>query len=87
MSADLSGDVKWRAPVFVRIGYGSTEKVESPKDALHYLFHRWPHERGSLYAPAVMLCTSATKHEVSEVAAKDAFIAAAREARLLAYTK
>ncbi len=87
MSADVTGGaVPWHTPLLVRVGYGSTEKVGSPKDALHYLHNRWPYSRGSLYSRAESLCKAAAEGRVSSEAAKDAFIAAALEARMLAYT-
>lgn len=85
MSTIVVGSAPWRAPVLVRIGYGSSEKVESPSDALHYLKHRWPHERGSHYARAISLCKTATEGLVPAEMAKEAFISAAIEARILAH--
>lgn len=84
MSMDIVLSAPWRAPVLVRIGHGSSEPVESASDAVHYLQYRWPHERGKHYTRAIDDCTRAAKGLVPAEVAKEAFIAAAIEAYVLA---
>jgi hypothetical protein len=87
MSADLSINVLWRAPVLLRRGHGSSERIEGPSVALHYLNHRWPHERGPFYMTALDCCEAALRGIISDEVAKETFILAAIESRLLASTQ
>jgi hypothetical protein len=84
MSIDLFGNALWRAPVLIRIGYGSSEQVASPSVALDYLQNRWPHERGSHYAKAITDCKTASEGQIPHEVARETFIAAAIESRVLA---
>lgn len=74
----------WVAPLYVRIGYGSSETVDGPADALRYLSTRWPAERGRKYEAARALCIGAVERKGSKEDAREAFIAAALEAHILA---
>lgn len=74
----------WRTPVYVRIGFGSAEKIEGPNKALHYLMLRWPTERGLKYDQACMACANAVERTSSAEEAREAFIAGAIEASVLA---
>jgi hypothetical protein len=73
----------WVTPLYIRIGYGSSEKVEGPADALHYLTVRWPAERGERYNLARAMCADALERRASIEEAREAFIAAAIEAHVL----
>ncbi len=84
MAIDILASAPFRAPVLVRIGYGSSEAVESASDALHYLQHRWPPERGDHYGRAMKLCKESAQGLVPSEVAKEAFISAAIEASVLA---
>jgi hypothetical protein len=83
VSDNVIADASWRAPVFLRVGYGASEAVASPHQALDYLCHRWPFERGTHYTNALQCCGSAADGQVPAETAKEAFIAAAVEARLI----
>ncbi|MGI2031110.1 DUF982 domain-containing protein [Rhizobium panacihumi] len=72
------------APIYVRIGYGSSETVKGPDEALHYLMQRWPLDRGTKYDLAGIAVSNAVERRASAEAAKEAFIAAAIEAQVLA---
>lgn len=84
MSADYLGGVSWRAPVLVRIGNGASEEIEGPLAAIHYLRHQWPHDRGPSHKTALELCSVAVDGGIPTDVAKEAFILAAIEVRLLA---
>lgn len=84
VTVEFVASAPWRAPVFVRIRHGSTEPVENTAEAIHYLKHRWPHERGRHYARAMKDCAAATERLLPAEVAKEPFVAAAIEARLLA---
>ncbi|WP_409527848.1 DUF982 domain-containing protein [Rhizobium sp.] len=84
MAVDILASAPFRAPVLVRIGHGSSEPVESASDAIHYLQNRWPHERGHHYQRAMLLCKHAAEGLVATEVAREAFIAAAIEAYVLA---
>lgn len=81
------GDIQlcmWDVPVYVRIGSGMTETIDGPEEALTYLTKRWPAERGRHYEQASVLCEAATEKYGSLDEARDAFVAAAIEAHVLA---
>lgn len=74
----------WDVPVHVRIGRGFKETIDGPDDALFYLSNRWPAERGAQYERAKAACTEALERCGSLTEAREAFIAAAIEVRILA---
>ncbi len=74
----------WQVPVYVRIGYGASESVHGPNEALTYLEDRWPAERGPHYDRAHQTCQLATIRKRPGELAREAFIAAAIEARIIA---
>lgn len=76
--------VEWVAPIYVRIGYGSSEAVRGPAEAFHYLVQRWPIDRGPKYDMACIVVSNAVERRASAEAAREAFIAAAIEAHVLA---
>lgn len=76
--------VEWVAPVYVRIGYGASESVKGPDEAFHYLMQRWPIDRGTKYDMACIVVANAVEKRASAEEAREAFIAAAIEARVLA---
>ena len=84
MAIEILASAPWRAPVLVRIGHGSSEAVGSASDAMHYLQHRWPAERGSHYLQATKLCKEAAQGLVPAEVARESFISAAIEAYVLA---
>lgn len=84
MSAVVSAEILWRAPVFVRIGHGASEPVENVAAAIDYLKNRWPHERGIHYERAIYDCGKSAERLVPAEVARESFIAAAIEAYVIA---
>ncbi len=84
MAIDIIGSAPFRAPVLVRIGHGSSERVESASDAMHYLKHRWPTDQGRHYMRALADCRQAADGVLPAEVAKESFISAAIEAYILA---
>ena len=84
MFSDVARGAPWCAPVLIRIGYGSSEIVDGPIKALHFMNHRWPMERGAHYASAVSRCTDAVDGLGSAEVARESFVSAALEAAVLA---
>lgn len=74
----------WSVPVYVRIGYGASESINDTSQALHYLMLRWPTERGEKYHAACIACANAVERRGSAEKAREAFVAAAIEALVLA---
>jgi len=74
----------WDVPVYVRIDSGMTATIDGPDEALTYLTTRWPAKRGRHYEQASVLCEAATERFGSLQEAREAFIAAAIEAHVLA---
>ncbi|MND71487.1 hypothetical protein D3C80_630130 [compost metagenome] len=79
-----STDIQWESPVYVRIGHGASDAIRSADDALHYLNLRWPTERGTKYTLASVACANAVEGRDSPENAREAFVAAAIEALILA---
>jgi len=78
-----SVEVRWRAPVWVRVGNGMPEIVRGPKDALAQLQFRWPCFQGASDQDANMKCMAAlTKRGLCEES-REAFINASIEAKML----
>lgn len=80
----IGSGVQWRIPVYVRIGHGASESINGADEALHYLNVRWPTERGKKYTLACVACANAVERRESPEVAREAFIAAAIEALVLA---
>ena len=72
--------VAWRVPVNIRIGYGSSELINSPAHAYETLTHRWPMVRGPYYETAKHYCAASASMRVPAEVARETFIAAAIEA-------
>ena len=81
---NVSAITLWHAPVEVRLSRDLSEKVEGASQALHYLMIRWPTDRGRHYEAACMISANAVQGKGSVEFAREAFIAAAIEARVLA---
>ena len=77
-------EVRWRQPVWVKIGYGMPEAVKSPQQALNHLNFRWPALRGPRFQEASSRCRSALRKEVECEVAREAFARAAEEADVVA---
>jgi hypothetical protein len=74
----------WTSPIAVRIGKRSSELVHGPNEAIEFLEHRWPAHEGVQFEVARRRCIEATNHLGHPEAAREAFIAAAKEAEVLA---
>lgn len=81
---DTSYDVRWREPVWVKVGYGTPEPVRGPRQALNYLAFRWPAIRGDHFRRAQDQCIGALKKEFPCEQAREAFIGAVTEAGMWA---
>ena len=81
---EASYEVRWREPVWVKVGYGVPEAVRGPNQALGYLTFRWPDVRGQTFEIAAQRCKSALRKEVECDVAREAFIHAAEEAQMMA---
>jgi len=84
MASDTDLLSEWTSAVCIRIGYGPIERVESAEEALNYLDHRWPRVDGPCWELARRKCIMAVSDSAISQEARDAFIAAAAEARMLA---
>lgn len=77
-------EVRWREPVWVKIGYGVAEAIRGPRQALNYLNFRWPYVRGNHFCQAMRQCKLALRKELECDVARAAFIRAAQEAEMIA---
>jgi hypothetical protein len=73
----------WLTPIWVRVGYGMPEAIRGPREALEYLTYRWPAERGQHYQAAKRSCTAALTNRLPCDQAREAFMRASIEARML----
>ncbi|MDU0364328.1 DUF982 domain-containing protein [Rhizobium sp. 25PS6] len=76
-------DIRWGAPVFIRIGNGFCERIDGPKAALVALIHRWPSQSQPEYADAKCRCADAIINHRSAEFARTAFIEAAIAVKVL----
>ncbi|TVZ64235.1 DUF982 domain-containing protein [Rhizobium mongolense] len=76
--------VTWSSPVHVRVGNGIRQEISGPDAALECLKHRWPEKRCELYAQARQLCLAAVCKHGSLELARQAFVNAAADAKMLA---
>jgi hypothetical protein len=73
----------WKTPVEIDLGMVGTHTVSGPFDALIYLTDRWPNRSGARFLKASIACKAAVEGRVEAEAARQEFIAAAQEVRLL----
>jgi hypothetical protein len=76
--------VTWQSPVFVRMGNGMRERIDTPDAALAALLHRWPTRSQSEYTTAKRRCVNAIANHGSREIARNAFVEAAVAAKVLA---
>jgi hypothetical protein len=74
----------WTTPVAIRIGKRSSEFIRGPNEAIEYLERRWPAHEGPQFEAARRRCVEAINHLGHPEGAREAFIAAAAEAKVLA---
>jgi hypothetical protein len=83
-SGQLNAEMKWLAPVAIRIGQRPSEFIHGPGEAIQYLERRWPLQHGPHLDAAKRRCVEAINHLEHVEASREAFIAAAAEAEVLA---
>jgi hypothetical protein len=81
---DAEYELWWQPPIRVRVGTGIADTVRGPEAALEYLTYRWPAINGPNFAAARMKCLLALQKRARCEEAREAFISAAIEARMLA---
>ncbi|CCM76063.1 DUF982 domain-containing protein [Rhizobium mesoamericanum] len=74
----------WAAPVAIQIGTRPSEFIHGPAEAVDYLEHRWPIQNSVHLEAAKRRCVEAMNYLAHMEAARDAFVAAAAEAEVLA---
>jgi hypothetical protein len=77
-------DKFFSAPVTLRVGRHRTRAVRSVWEAIECLHANWPVTGSQAYRAAVSACRDALDGWKSACAARRAFVAAARESRMLA---
>jgi hypothetical protein len=76
-------ELRWTAPVAIRIGRRSSEFIHGPAEAIDYLEHRWPFLDGPCLDTAKRRCVEAMNRLAHIEVAREAFISAAEEAKVL----
>ncbi|SFB50957.1 Protein of unknown function [Rhizobium sp. NFR07] len=74
----------WQRPVHIQIRHGWPQRIDGPTRALLFMETEWPGPRGYHYHTARAACIGVTEQRCDSEVARDAFIAAAMEARLIA---
>ena len=78
-------EIWFSQPVRVAVGFtGDLQNVLGPRQALDILDHHWPNAGTASYLNARHVCVRAMHGESPVDAAREAFVEAASEARLLA---
>lgn len=74
----------WRHHVVLQWGDGRVERISGPSAALRAMEVKWPPHRGLHFVTAKAACIGALNRKCSAELAREAFIAAAIEADVLA---
>jgi hypothetical protein len=83
MKKRVESDVNWPEPVFVQVGKRNPVKISSAAEALIFLTTMWPAERGKTYQTATAICSAALRRQVHSMDARQTFLYAALEARVI----
>lgn len=73
---------EWGEPVVLAVKTAEQQSIESARDAMDSMLH-WPWRRTKAYRKAVRTCLFALVGERTPEKAREAFVAAAKEARYL----
>lgn len=76
-------DLSWNTPVEVVMPHSGTQTVHGPFAALILLMDEWPTMSGPAYAMARSSCRASLDGRTTPEDARDRFVSAAQEARLL----
>ncbi|GGF80478.1 hypothetical protein GCM10010924_04430 [Rhizobium wenxiniae] len=79
----IQDTILWSEPVRVRVGYGFTEIIRGPCEALEHLNWRWPVRYGDYHAKAVNECAACLQRRVPLDEVRETFILASIEAKML----
>ncbi len=74
----------WQPAVEIQLTHGRPQRIGGPTHALLFLETKWPAHRGYHYFTARAACIGVAEQRCSIEVARDAFVAAAYEARLTA---
>jgi len=81
---DVDFQVRWHLPLYIRIGTSERERVDGPDAALSALRHRWKCRESDRYHQAKARCLAAVAWHGSAELARESFLKAAVEAKVLA---
>lgn len=73
----------WREPIKIKMPVSGNQTVKGPFTALIFLLDEWPDLRGVAYQQARSICRAALAGRISVEEARETFLKAAREAKLL----
>lgn len=76
----MLADIFFSTPLHVRLSTGISRTFDSLKDTLDILENEWPLRHGERYQRARIKCRAALDRLIPVAAAREAFIAACREA-------
>lgn len=76
-------EIPWSAPVQLVFEDGTRKSINGPRDGLNCLLQGWPINHGEFYEKAKRECYAALEHAKSPNEAREAFIAASKEASLI----
>jgi hypothetical protein len=83
MKKRIESEAKWSDPVVVQIGKRPPEQITNAAEALIFLTTRWPAERGRQYQTATAVCSAALRRQAHSIDARQTFLSAALEARMI----
>jgi hypothetical protein len=82
MTFNRATEPDWAEPVFVQVGMNLPRAVRNANEALGFLANQWKGSRKK-HAFAREICAAAVLGHVSQATAREAFIQAADEARMV----
>lgn len=73
----------WEEPIKITLPLSGGQTVQGPFAALIFLLDEWPDLRGPAYVRARSVCRAAVAGRTSPEEARETFLSAAREAKLI----
>lgn len=73
---------RFEAPVTVKVDPAGTVQIRTPREASDFLLHNWHGKRSPKHRAALQACSDAISGGKPAMAARRAFVAAAREANI-----
>lgn len=75
-------NIRFETPVIVKVDPAGTMPIYTAKEAAAFLLNNWPGKRSPKHRAALQACSDAVSGDKPAMAARRAFVVAAREANI-----